>query len=155
MSLLKRISVLISSFFYVGYLPLVPGTFGSLAGLLVYYFIYSNTVIFIFVTFFITAAGFLFSGRAERALNKKDSRHIVIDEVSGMLISLLFLPFNATTVILAFFIFRLLDTLKPYPADRLQKLNGSAGIMSDDIVAGLYTNIVLQLGLRLASLRIS
>lgn len=61
-----------------------------------------------------------------------------------MLLSLLFLPYDIKLVVVAFVIFRILDTLKPYPVGKLERLKGSLGIMSDDIVAGLYTNIMLQ-----------
>lgn len=88
-------------------------------------------------------------------LNKKDAKCIVIDEVGGMLLSLIFIPHDIKLVIIAFLLFRILDMLKPYPIDALQNLKGSAGIMSDDLVAGLYTNIILQVVLRFTSLRTS
>lgn len=99
--------------------------------------------------------GFLLSGRAEKIFNKKDAGCIVIDEVSGMLLSLIFIPYDIKLVIMAFILFRILDALKPFPSDRLQNLTGSIGIMSDDIVAGLYTNIILQVVLRLVSFKAS
>ncbi len=85
----------------------------------------------------------------EELLKKKDPGCIVIDEVMGMLIALSFLPAEPKIIVLAFFIFRILDTLKPFPAGRLQNLHGAIGIMGDDLVAGAYTNIVLQLILNL------
>lgn len=85
----------------------------------------------------------------EKLLNKKDPGCIVIDEVMGMLIALSFLPPEPKIIILAFFMFRILDTLKPYPAGRLQNMHGAVGVMGDDLVAGLYANIVLQVILRL------
>jgi phosphatidylglycerophosphatase A len=147
----KLILKLLASFFYVGYLPFMPGTFGSLAGLLLFYFARNNPAMQITLTCGLAALGFLASGPAEKVIGRKDSPHIVIDEISGMCISLLFLPYNFTTVLCAFFIFRLLDTLKPYPAYDLESKRGSIGIMSDDIVAGLYTNIILQAVLRFTS----
>jgi len=147
----KVIIKVTSTFFYVGYLPLIPGTFGSLAGILLFYLVRADAVIFVLSTCVLIILGFLVSGQAERNENKKDASCIVIDEVSGMLLSLIFIPYDARLVVLAFLIFRILDTLKPYPAGILQRLKGSAGIMSDDIVAGLYTNIVLQVIARLAS----
>lgn len=84
-------------------------------------------------------------------MGEKDPGCIVIDEVCGMLLSLAFLPPDPGLVIFAFLVFRIMDTLKPYPAGVLQRLKGSVGIMSDDIVAGFYTNIILQLILKLAS----
>jgi phosphatidylglycerophosphatase A len=151
----RFISKLTASFFFVGYLPLIPGTFGSLAGLAVYWFMSKNPLEYSFVTALITILGFWVSSEAEIVFGKKDDRRIVIDEVSGMLISLAFLPFDLRILVWGFLIFRLLDTLKPYPAGILQKLKGGSGVMMDDIVAGLYTNIVLQLVLRLAAFKTS
>ena len=88
------------------------------------------------------------AGRAEIIFQQKDSRYIVIDEVAGIFLCMAFLPYNAVLLVAGFFIFRLLDTLKPFPAGRLQNLKGSLGIMLDDLVAALYTNIILQIVLR-------
>jgi phosphatidylglycerophosphatase A len=99
--------------------------------------------------------GLLSAGKAEKIFNRKDAGCIVIDEVSGMLLALIFIPYSIKLAIIAFVLFRILDGLKPYPAGLFQNLKGSLGIMSDDIVAGLYTNIILQVALRLASFKIS
>ena len=144
-----------STFFGVGYLPFVPGTFGSLAGLFLYYFTGGNRSLQLMLIGSLLLLGFLVSGSAERCFNKRDPKYVVIDEVTGMLISLAFIPFNLTLAVTGFFLFRLLDTLKPYPASVLDKAKGSLGIMGDDIVAGLYANIVLQLALRFASFKVS
>jgi phosphatidylglycerophosphatase A len=141
----------LSTFFYVGYLPFIPGTFASLAALLLFYLIKDTVLLYLTFTFSLLILGFLISGRAERIFNKKDHRSIVIDEVCGMLLSLLFIPYELKFVVIAFFVFRLMDTVKPYPADRLQDLKGSLGVMSDDIVAGIYTNIILQIVARFTS----
>jgi len=131
----------------------MPGTFASLAGLLVYFLVKYNYSVYISVTVLITALGFLVSGAAEKLFNKKDPRFVVIDEVSGMLLSLLFVPYDFKWVVAAFFIFRILDTLKPYPSGQLQNIKGSAGIMLDDIIAAVYTNILLQVAARLPSFK--
>lgn len=140
----------ISTFFFVGYLPLIPGTFGSIAGLGIFYLLngISWPGYFLFVLG-IMLLGLLTSGRMEKLLNRKDPGCIVIDEVMGMLIALSFLPVDPKIVILAFLMFRILDTLKPYPAGRLQNMHGAIGVMGDDLVAGVYANIVLQVILRL------
>lgn len=140
-----------SSFFYIGYLPLIPGTFASIAGVLLFYLIRHNQGIFILSTLLLIIFGLWVSARQEEIVNRKDPSSIVIDEVCGMLLSLMFIAPDLKLVFFAFFIFRILDTLKPYPAGALQKLKGGIGIMGDDIVAGIYTNIILQLVLRLAS----
>jgi phosphatidylglycerophosphatase A len=151
MKIADRLSKLVATFFYVGYLPFVPGTFGSIAGLALYFFLKGNNFLYLSAVLVIMLIGFVTCGRAEKIIGKKDPKYVVIDEVAGMLISLMFLPYELKWVISGFFVFRLLDTLKPFPANRFQKLHGSIGIMGDDIVAGLYCNIVLQIALRLVS----
>jgi len=146
---------LISTFFYLGYLPFIPGTYGSIAGLLLFCLIKGDTSLSIFFVLSSALTGFLVCGEAEKIFNKKDCRYIVIDEVCGMLLSFLFIPFDVKFLIIGFLLFRLLDTLKPFPAGRLQGLKGSIGVMSDDIVAGLYTNIMLQVVLRFISFKAS
>ena len=139
---------LIATFFYLGNLPL-PGTAGSLAGLIIYFLISANNILYLIVLALLMVLGFYICGKAEKVLNQKDSRKIVIDEVCGMLIALFLLPAKFPVIISAFFIFRALDAVKPPPADKLQHLPASNGIMLDDIVAGIYTNLIIQLALRL------
>jgi phosphatidylglycerophosphatase A len=146
--------VIVSTFFGIGYLPFIPGTFGSIAGVFLF-FLMRDVRVYAAVNALIVVAGFLTGGKTEKFFNKKDPSRVVIDEVAGMLLTLACVPPRITMVIIAFFLFRLLDTVKPYPADRLQQLKGSAGIMVDDIVAAVYANIVLQVVMRLASLRTS
>lgn len=139
-----------STVFFIGYLPLVPGTFGSIAGVGLFCLLKGATPITYFLFIFgIIALGLISSGRMEKLLNKKDPGCIVIDEVAGMLIALSFMPYDLKIIFLAFLIFRILDTLKPYPAARLQNRHGAVGVMGDDLIAGIYTNIVLFLILRL------
>ncbi len=142
-----------STFFYSGYAPFIPGTIGSILGLFLFYLLKDDSLVYGFFTFLILILGFLVSGEAERIFKQKDSRYIVIDEVGGMLLSLAFIPSDIKWVIAGFIIFRILDALKPYPAARLQELKGSLGVMSDDIVAALYTNIILQIVLRFTSFK--
>ncbi|MDD4953709.1 MAG: phosphatidylglycerophosphatase A [Candidatus Omnitrophica bacterium] len=144
---------IIATFFYIGYLPLVPGTFGSLAGVFLYAGIIRHEALFF--TIILVAVGFLVSGSAEKILGRKDSRHIVIDEVVGMQVALVYLPYDFKVMAIAFIIFRILDALKPYPAYKLERLKGSLGIMSDDLIAGLYTNMILQIALRIVSFKAS
>lgn len=140
---------IVSTFFYLGYLPIIPGTFGSLAGLAIYVSIRGNTLAAVFLFFLFTVLGFMVSGRAEKVFNKKDASCIVIDEVAGMFLSLLFLPHSFIIMICAFVLFRILDIIKPYPANKLQKLSGSLGVMIDDLVVGFYANLILQLIFRI------
>jgi len=135
---------LISTFFYVGYLPPMPGTYAGIAGMLLFLFTGKNIYAQITLAILLIILGLLVTGRAERILSRgKDPGCIVIDEVAGMFLSLLFLPRNLRVFVLAFLVFRLLDIIKPYPADRFQAKSGSIGIMGDDIVAGIYTNVII------------
>lgn len=140
----------ISTVFFIGYLPLIPGTFGSLAGIVFFYLLKGATVVnyFLFISGIIVL-GLITSGWTEKLLNKKDPGCIVIDEVAGMLIALSFIAYDFKLIFLAFLIFRILDTLKPFPAGRLQHWRGSAGVLADDLIAGIYTNIVLQVIIKL------
>jgi len=153
--MVKSAVKILSTFFYVGYLPFIPGTFGSLIGILLFLLIGGNILNYAQLTFLIIAIGFLVSGSAEKLMQKKDPPYIVIDEVSGMLLSLLFLPYDIKIAVVAFILFRVLDTLKPYPAGRLESFRGGRGIMADDLIAGFYTNIILQVALRAISFKAS
>ncbi len=151
MPLLRYACVVISTFFGIGYLPLVPGTFGALAGLALVYFLQPAQPAYLFFTVIFIAIGFLCSGVAERALGMKDCRYIVIDEVSGIFVTMLFLPQGLKMLAMGFVLFRILDTLKPFPAGPIQRIRGSAGIMGDDLIAGVYANLILQVALRCTS----
>lgn len=136
----------------VGYLPFAPGTFGSAAGLGLYYWLVKIPPGFYFIfTLGVILLGFLTCGRMERMLGRKDPGCIVIDEVAGMLVALSFMPPDAKIIFLAFLIFRILDTLKPYPAFSFQINPGGLGVMGDDLIAGLYTNLVLQTILKITA----
>jgi phosphatidylglycerophosphatase A len=139
---------LISSFFYLGHAPFMPGTMGSLGGLIVYFLVRTSDILYAFAIIFLFLLGMLFAGEAERIYKRKDAKMIVIDEACGMLLSLFFVPYSLFSVILGFFLFRIMDILKPPPAKRLEKLSGAMGIMFDDLVAALYTNLMLQVIMR-------
>lgn len=140
----------ISTVFFIGYLPLVPGTFGSIAGVGLFYLLKgANSITYFLFILGIVVLGLITSGQTERLLNKKDPGCIIIDEVAGMMIALSFMPYDFKIIFLSFMIFRILDTLKPFPAGKLQYLRGSVGVMADDLIAGIYTNIMLLLILKL------
>jgi len=134
----------------------MPGTFASIAAVCIFLFLRATPLNYVLMLILVTLTGFLLSGKAERQIFKtKDARYIVIDEISGMSIALLPLlvsHYDLKMVLIGLLFFRILDTLKPYPADRLQDLKGSMGIMSDDIVAGIYSACALQVVASLNSL---
>jgi len=141
----------IATFFYLGCFPLAAGSFASLAGALVWVFWGEQPGLYLGVLAVAVALGFLTGGRVERMLGKKDPACVVMDEFAGVLIAFFALPFSPAVFWSAFFLFRAFDMFKIYPANKFEVSPGSVGIMMDDIVAGLYTNIVMQVALLLVS----
>ena len=135
----------LGTLFGIGYLPIMPGTYASLAGLLLYLLIRRNLFIYLTVTTIVIVVGFIVSNKAQNIFKTKDPSKFVIDELCGILIVYFFIPFKISNIILGFIIFRLLDILKVYPIYKLERLRKGWGIMLDDIAAGVFTNIVLQI----------
>jgi len=129
---------LISSFFYIGYLPIASGTFASIGGLLIFFLFRENSFYLQVITIMVVILGFLTCSKAEKILKVKDSKKIVIDEISGMLLCCCFIPVTLFHTLAVFFLFRIFDILKPFPINRIQALRGSLGVMLDDILAALY-----------------
>jgi len=154
--MLRFLAKLITTLFFIGYLPVIPGTFGSVAGLLVFIVFKSNFYLLLLCTLLIVTSGFLLSGKVAISFNRRDPPQIVIDEISGMLVSFLALPLGQASsseegkliILLGFIIFRILDAAKLFPANRLHRCKGSLGIMGDDLVAGIYTNFILRFLIR-------
>jgi phosphatidylglycerophosphatase A len=139
--------------FGVGFLPLIPGTFGSLASVglfLLFTQIATGTSLFVLVLLFtlvVTFAGIWAASRTEELSGRKDPGKVVVDEVAGQMLALLPLTlFNLQPltrgVIVSFILFRLFDIFKPYPAGRFERLKGGYGIMCDDLVAGAYAAVI-------------
>jgi len=135
---------LVSSVFYIGYLPVAPGSMGSFAALFLYYFLKDNPLLMGIAIVICLLLGFLTAGRAEDLFGGKDASEIIIDEFTGMLVALYLLPASVGYVVSAFLLFRFFDIVKPNPINRLEKLEGGLGVMSDDLLAGVYTNLILQ-----------
>jgi len=144
---MKHFILILATGFGVGYSPVAPGTLGTLIAIPVYYFL-SNILSPIYE---ITLVGFFFlsvwiSENAERFFGKKDDPKIVIDEIIGFLITMLWVPKTLLFVIIGFLLFRFFDILKPFPIRRLEKgFKGGFGVVLDDVVAGVYANIILQM----------
>jgi len=142
---MQSIIKITATFFGVGYAPVAQGTLAALAALVVYYLVRDNAWLFAGSTLFLVILGFLVSGRAERIFGKKDASQITIDDASGMLLALFLIPQRQAYIIAAFILYRMFDILKVQPAKRFEDLKGSPGIMLDDIVAGIYANLILQI----------
>ena len=141
---MRRFCELVASVFYIGYTPVAPGSMGSLAALFLYYFIKGDTLLMGAAIALSFILGLLTAPAAERSFGGKDAGEIIIDEFSGMLVSLYLLPATMGYVVAAFLLFRFFDIVKPIPIKALERLSGGMGIMADDLMAGLYTNLILQ-----------
>ena len=142
---MQKVIKLIATFFYIGYCPIIPGTVGSLAGAAIFLLVPKNALLQIILFALLCVAGCIVSGKAERIYKNKDDKRIVIDEVCGIFLLYLLIPFYVSYLIIGFVIFRLLDIWKPFPIKRLQELKGSLGIMADDILAAIYSFIIIQI----------
>jgi phosphatidylglycerophosphatase A len=131
-----------------GYSPIAPGTAGSLVGLLLFWPLARLPAAQVLAaTVAVTFLAVLAAHHVGRAVGRKDPGLVVVDEVAGQWVSLLFLPFTLGTAVAAFFLFRLMDVLKPWPARDLEHLPGGVGIVADDIMAGVYANLLLRAAL--------
>jgi phosphatidylglycerophosphatase A len=131
---------------FIGYVPFAPGTFGSLFSFIVFILLKPCVPVHILILLFAVPLGIISSHFAEKLLHEKDSSHIVIDEFCGYFFSVLFIPFSITNALAAFFLFRVFDILKPFPIRKIETvLKGGYGIMADDIMAAVYTNMILQI----------
>src|SRR6185295_9070402 len=114
----RTLIIFLASAGYIGYIPFASGTWGSLVGIPGFWLLDGMTpalVIALYVVLVLAACWI--AGRAEEAFAEHDSGKIVIDEVVGYMAATLFLPLTWTTVLVAFFVFRALDVIKPYPAN--------------------------------------
>ncbi|HAM52279.1 MAG TPA: phosphatidylglycerophosphatase A [Nitrospiraceae bacterium] len=140
--ILKNIATLC----FVGYIPIAPGTFGSLVAMLIFASLKPGNTAAISLLLFTVLIGTFSAQQAEKLMNEKDSRHIVIDEFAGYAVSVLFLPPVTSYYITAFLLFRFFDILKPPPIRNVERiLSGGIGIMADDVMAGVFTNALLQI----------
>jgi phosphatidylglycerophosphatase A len=132
----------------VGYLPIGPGTWGSAAGLIFAELFDLPLPSLFFVILIGFTIGVVAAGAAEDAIGEQDSGHIVIDEFVGYLVAAYAVPRTQWHLVAAFLLFRVFDILKPFPIGRLEKrLSGGLGVMADDIMAGIFANIILRAGI--------
>ncbi len=131
---------------YSGRSPFAPGTAGTLVGILLYLGVKNLSPIpYGILCVILCSIGIWAAGEAELILGSKDSPSIVIDEIAGYLIAMFMVPSGWGFIAAGFLIFRVFDVVKPWPLFGLQEVRGGLGVMLDDIGAGIYTNIVLQI----------
>ena len=143
---MERLILILASGFGAGFSPFAPGTVGTLFAIpvaLVFSLLPSplhelTLITFCFLSFWI-------ADKAQSHWGRADDPRIVIDEIVGFLLTMLWLPTTVGWIIAGFFVFRFFDILKPFPIRRLEKVRGGFGVVLDDVLAGIYGNIVLHL----------
>lgn len=144
------VRVMIATFFGLGRFPFASGTVASAATIPIAVLLaLGGSALFLTGTALAIVIAFWSAGAAERAFGLKDPHAVVIDEVAGQLVALAFVPLAPLTYAAGFFLFRVFDVLKPFPARRLERVPGGPGIVLDDLAAGLYANLLIQAGLYL------
>jgi phosphatidylglycerophosphatase A len=137
-----RLVRILTSFFYVGYAPFWPGFFGSAAGLAVIHWTDPSSAAYLCILF--SVVGIALCGPSRIAFASDDPSRFVLDEVAGMMLSVLFLPKNIFVYAAGFILFRILDVVKPWFIGRIQAQKGAWSIMGDDLAAGLVTNCIVR-----------
>jgi phosphatidylglycerophosphatase A len=139
------LSLAVATALGVGYVPLAPGTAGSAVGLVLWALLPASAALQTAVILVMLVAGSITGSVAEKHFKRTDPRQVVLDEVMGLLITLYLIPgltwFGAT---IGFLLFRAADVVKPFPANRLERLHGGLGVMADDAMAAVYANLVLR-----------
>lgn len=144
---LSAVSNLLSSVFFIGFIPFAPGTFGSLAGALFIFILKPSYLIHLLLIAMVLLVG-LWSSEQSESCWGKDSKKIVIDEFLGQMVALLFVPLSLTNLLASFALFRSFDILKPYPIKALERgLKGGPSIIFDDVLSGVAANLTLQVAL--------
>lgn len=143
---MKTVVRIVSTFFYAGFVPRMPGTAGSAAGLLFAFLVSYDPRVYLLSLAVLMAAAMMVIRRAEILFGRKDSGKIVIDEAAGMMIALLFLPMEPAYMAAAFVTFRLFDIFKPFPIRAAERVASPSGVVLDDVIAGIYANITVRAG---------
>lgn len=146
---MRSIVIFFATGAYTGYAPVAPGTAGAALGMVLGWFVFAPlwrhspaAFLMIFLVLFIGAC--FVAGSAEKIFEDHDSSHIVIDEVLGMIATMFLNPTSVLWVITGFVVFRLFDIIKPFPASFFDRRVGGAGVMLDDLAAGIYANLVVR-----------
>ena len=147
---MKRLALLVATAGGAGFSPVAPGTAGSAVGLVIFYFssgwplLWQSALVVL-----VSLLGIWASSVAAVHFQREDPSQVVIDEVAGQLVSLLGTGVGLAGAATGFVVFRIFDVIKPWPADRAERLPGGWGIITDDLVAGAYANLVMIVLVRL------
>jgi phosphatidylglycerophosphatase A len=145
---MRRLGVAIATVGGAGYFPFAPGTVGSAIGALLYFATSSWPLIWqAALIVAVSTAGTWAGGVAARHFGREDPGQVVVDEVAGQLVTFFATGISHQGVVVGFLIFRVFDIVKPWPARQFERFPGGAGIMADDLMAGVYGNLLLRIGM--------
>ena len=149
---MSRLAVFLATAGGAGYAPVAPGTAGSAVGVLLYFMTWKWTLASqLALLLVVSILGVWASHEAARHFGSEDPGPVVIDEVAGQLLTLIFAGGSPVTLLVGFLLFRALDIVKPWPARRFEDLPGGLGIMADDLMVGFYGRAILLVVAPLAS----
>jgi phosphatidylglycerophosphatase A len=147
---MRRLGVALATVAGVGYWPIAPGTAGSAVGALLYLLTRSWPMAWqAALIVAISVVGVWAGGVAARHFGREDPGQVVIDEVAGQLVTFFATGISHQGVVVGFLIFRVFDIVKPWPARQFERLPGGSGIMADDLMVGVYGNLLLRLAIAL------
>ena len=142
----KNLAVFMATTCYSGFFPIAPGTVGALIAVVVLWFVPAlSWPVMSLLALLVFLSGIWAADVVEKAWKREDPGQVNWDEVAGMMVSLIAMPKHWIVFVAAFILFRIFDVIKPWPVNRLERLHGGLGIMADDIMAGIYSNLVLQI----------
>ena len=146
-SLLRKLALIIATGGHAGYIPIAPGTGGSALGLVLFSLVrvFGRLDLEFYLVVVVFGLGIWSSTVATRHFGDEDPSVVVIDEVVGMLITLLWVPVGWFGVMVGFVAFRAFDIIKPFPTSSAERLPGGWGIMIDDVIAGIYAQMSIRL----------
>ena len=151
---MKYIHILIATTFGAGFSPLAPGTAGAMVGCVFlwlfhqmqWFSTFPNPLTFVVLIIVVALIGIYATNKLEKEWGEDPSK-VVIDELIGIWITMILVPFSWLNLLLAFGLFRFFDIAKPLGVKKMEQFKGGLGVMADDVLAGIYANLALQLKL--------
>ena len=132
------------TFFFLGYSPVAPGTAGTIGAIFIFYIISGLSWLSYLLTILLMSIFSIFiTNKILKYYKSDDPSEIVIDEVCGYLFTMFLVPLSWVNITIGFILFRIFDVVKPYPIKRVENLKGGYGIIIDDVLDGIYSNIIL------------
>ena len=145
MSVTERLAFALATGFGSGYSPIAPGTAGSAVGLVfVWGMSYLNLPGQIAAVIVVSVLSIIAADIVARTTGLKDPGLVVADEIAGMMVTMIAIPFTLKTALIGFILFRVMDVVKPPPARQFERFKGGVGIVADDLMAGVYAHLALR-----------